>query len=463
MRIQRRRHHTARHVRLAHRVFADARSRRRCRVAPAGGAGTAARTAAHRLVGRERELQALGRAWAAGATFLVLGEAGIGKSRLLGEFADGQESVTVVKARPGDAGVPCAVMARLLRAVLERHPLTLTPARTQELALLLPELGTPVAWSGPAQRVLLQRTIEASLAEAMALGLRALIVDDLHFTDDASLELLQALIEADSLAALCWGLAQRPADAGRGVMQLRVALEDDQRIDTVALAPLLRRTAVTMAMTTLLGAAGAAQASLLVNGSFELGAFVANGDQTMSVPVDSTAITGWTVVSDTTAWIRAGNPFGLSASNGSYFLDLTDYAASAPYGGVTQTFATLPGASYLLTFDLGGSNTYGRPDAITASAAGTSISFTTGAASLNTPNNDWYAQSMSFVATGASTVLTLQGSLGHNYIGLDNVSVVLTSLPDTPPTPAIPEPATWSLLVGGLGALALLRRRRSRD
>ena len=191
-----------------------------------------------RLIGRERELQALGRAWAAGATFLLLGEAGIGKSRLLGEFADGEESVTVVKARPGDAGVACAVMARLLRAVLERHPLTLTPARTQELALLLPELGTPVAWSGPAQRLLLQRTIEASLADAMALGLRALIVDDLHFTDDASLELLQALIEADSLAALRWGLAQRPADAGRGVAQLRTALEEGQRIDAIALVPL---------------------------------------------------------------------------------------------------------------------------------------------------------------------------------------------------------------------------------
>ena len=191
-----------------------------------------------RLIGRASELQALGRAWAAGATFLLLGEAGIGKSRLLGEFADGQESVTVVKVRPGDAGVACAVMARLLRAVLERHALELTPARTQELALLLPELGTPMAWSGPAQRAQLQRTIEASLAAAMASGLRALIVDDLHFADDASLELLQALIEADSLAALRWGWAQRPADAGRGVMQWRVALEDDQRIEAVALAPL---------------------------------------------------------------------------------------------------------------------------------------------------------------------------------------------------------------------------------
>ena len=191
-----------------------------------------------RLVGRERELQALARAWAAGATVLLLGEAGIGKSRLLGEFAGAEDGVTSIKARPGDAGVACAVMARMLRAVLDRHPIGLTPSRTQELALLLPELGTPVAWSGAAQRLLLQRTLEASLVDAMALGLRALIVDDLHFADDASLELLQSLIEADSLAALRWGLAQRPADAGRAVASLRSALEEGQRIDAIALAPL---------------------------------------------------------------------------------------------------------------------------------------------------------------------------------------------------------------------------------
>ena len=191
-----------------------------------------------RLIGRERELRALARAWAAGATFLLLGEAGIGKSRLLGEFAQGQEGVSAITARPGDAGVACAVMARLLRAVLDQHPIELAPTRAQELALLLPELGTPVAWSGAAQRLLLQRTIEASLADAMALGLRALIVDDLHFADDASLELLQALIEAEGLAPLRWGLAQRPADAGRAAALLRTALEEGQRIDAIALAPL---------------------------------------------------------------------------------------------------------------------------------------------------------------------------------------------------------------------------------
>ena len=191
-----------------------------------------------RLIGRERELQALARAWESGATFLVLGEAGIGKSRLLGEFAQGLGGATAIKARPDDARVPGAVMARLLRAVLDRHAIRLTPTRAAELALLLPELGAPVAWSGASQRLLLHRTIEASLADAMAQGLRSLILDDLHFADDASLEWLQSLIEAEALAPLHWGLAQRPADAGCGVAQLRAALEEGQRFDAIALAPL---------------------------------------------------------------------------------------------------------------------------------------------------------------------------------------------------------------------------------
>jgi DNA-binding SARP family transcriptional activator len=191
-----------------------------------------------RLIGRESELRALQRAWAGARAFLLLGEAGIGKSRLLNDFAAGQAGVVAIKSRPGDGGVAYAVLARLLRAVLAQHAIALSPSRTQELALLLPELGTAVALSGAAQRLLLQRTIEAGLADAMALGLHALVVDDLHFTDDASIDLLQSLIEADGLAELRWGLAQRPAEASRAAQQLRNALEEAQRVEVVALAPL---------------------------------------------------------------------------------------------------------------------------------------------------------------------------------------------------------------------------------
>ena len=56
-------------------------------------------------------------------------------------------------------------------------------------------------------------------------------------------------------------------------------------------------------------AAGVAHANLLANGSFESGAFVNQGNDTMSPPNGSTVITGWTVVGDTIAWIGPTNPF----------------------------------------------------------------------------------------------------------------------------------------------------------
>jgi hypothetical protein len=124
----------------------------------------------------------------------------------------------------------------------------------------------------------------------------------------------------------------------------------------------------------------------------------------MSLPVGSTAITGWASVGDTLAWIGTGNPWGLSANDGARFLDLTDFAAGAPFGGVVQTVATSPGASYVLSFDLGRSTFWGRPDAITASAAGTSATFTS---PLTGTNNDWQRVSMAFTATSAATSVQL--------------------------------------------------------
>ncbi len=208
------------------------------------------------------------------------------------------------------------------------------------------------------------------------------------------------------------------------------------------------------------GAAGA-QANLLVNGSFESGAFVNQGSVTMQVAAGSTLITGWTVVTDTTAWIGAGNPWGLAASDGSFFLDLTNYQSGAPFAGLSQTIATTPGATYSLTFELGSSNFWGRPSAVVASAGGTSATFSSGTTG---GNNDWAQETMQFVATSASTVVVLQGTAGANYIGLDNAAVEFVSGPGVPPpVTAIPEPGTWALMLAGVAVLGALMRRRRID
>ena len=212
----------------------------------------------------------------------------------------------------------------------------------------------------------------------------------------------------------------------------------------------LNRTIRQLLLGAALAAAGAANANLLVNGSFENGAFVNQGNDTMSLNSGATAITGWTVLTDTTAWIGPTNPFGLSASDGSFFLDLTNYQAGPPFAGVAQTFATIPGALYSMTFDLGSSTHWGRPDGLTASAGNASLTFT---APTTGTNNDWQRESMAFTALASATTLLLQGVSGFNYIGVDNVSVELISAP-------IPEPETWALMLAGVSALATIARRR---
>ncbi len=191
-----------------------------------------------RLIGRTAETATLARAWSGRRAFALLGEAGIGKTRLLQDFASGLDGVVSVQARPGDAGIAYAVLARLLRAVLARHDVTLGDARRQDLALLLPELGAAAALSGEALRLLLYRAVDATLADAVALGWRAAIVDDLHFADDASVEFMQSLTQSEALSALNWGYAQRPADGGAAAAALRSTLEETQRLETVLLGPL---------------------------------------------------------------------------------------------------------------------------------------------------------------------------------------------------------------------------------
>ncbi len=191
-----------------------------------------------RLIGRAAELRRLDHAWSARRVFLLHGDAGIGKSRLLQEFAASHAGVARVSSRPGDAGLGHSLAARLLRAVLARHPMPVDAARRRELALLLPEWAEVPPLAGEAGRLAAQGALERMLADAMALGLQGLVVDDLHFADAASLDLLLALTQADALQALQWGFAQRPADAGAPPSALRSALEETQRLEPLLLAPL---------------------------------------------------------------------------------------------------------------------------------------------------------------------------------------------------------------------------------
>jgi DNA-binding SARP family transcriptional activator len=196
-----------------------------------------------RMIGRQRELAALAEAWQSGRAALLLGEPGLGKTRLLTEFAAGRR-VLAVQGRPGDAGVPYATLSRLLRTIFERTRIELPAPRRTELARLLPELAPSVPLPADGQRLLLQGAVEAVLAQARADGVAGdgVIVDDLHFADDASVEMLQALVcgsaGAEALAGLRWALAQRPGEGSAAAAALRATLEEAQALAVIALAPL---------------------------------------------------------------------------------------------------------------------------------------------------------------------------------------------------------------------------------
>ncbi len=200
--------------------------------------------------------------------------------------------------------------------------------------------------------------------------------------------------------------------------------------------------------------ASPANANLLTNGSFEdTTNFVGDGNDTMVLSPPSAAMTGWTVVSSDLAWIGPTNPYGLTATEGSYFLDLTSYSDSGPFGGVAQSIGTVLGDSYTLTFDLGGSVIYGASDSITACADVSCAAY----GIIATGTNDWASETLSFTGTGAPMTISLIGLSGESYIGLDNVSVT-----DTGPNTGVPEPITLSLFGTGLaGAVAVRRRKKN--
>ena len=163
-----------------------------------------------RLIGRDAEWQSLYAGWSAGKATLIAGEAGLGKSRLLADFANAHPDAMVVDGRPGDARVPHALLSRLLRQVLVRLTDALPDGVTRELARLLPELGEAAPMRSGADSSRFVNAVELALRQAHAEGLSGLLVDDLQFADAASIETLHHLATVD--LGLCWIVAFRPND-----------------------------------------------------------------------------------------------------------------------------------------------------------------------------------------------------------------------------------------------------------
>ena len=157
------------------------------------------------LVGRDPVLAELATTWAAQRVFLLTGEAGAGKSRLLDALCEDEPSRLTLRARPGDDKVPLATIHRLVHRLRERWPAVGATAAHRRF---LSRMSGPREGQAPNVQSALPVVTEL-LAAAASQGLAALVLDDLQFADDASFDLWQELLDRASLGGLRFGFASR--------------------------------------------------------------------------------------------------------------------------------------------------------------------------------------------------------------------------------------------------------------
>jgi hypothetical protein len=194
--------------------------------------------------------------------------------------------------------------------------------------------------------------------------------------------------------------------------------------------------AATLALATS-AAFATAPANIVLNGGFE---------------ADPMANGAWAIVGSPTGWTATGTGLEIrdnvvgSAFEGKNFAELDGNANMT----ISQTLDTVAGQSYTFSF------WYSDRTGTAASTNGVdwsigNLSGTVNGPQNNTGNNVWQEFSISFVATGSHTVLSLGGAGTSDSLG-SSVDAISVS--------AVPEPATVGLMASGLALLGLARRRR---
>jgi hypothetical protein len=197
------------------------------------------------------------------------------------------------------------------------------------------------------------------------------------------------------------------------------------------------------ALTLASGSAGAA----VVNGNFETGPF-------------GVAPAGWTVMPGTEIYTLQGGDYipccgasGTPAQLANHFVTFGP-GNVANISTLSQLVATITGATYTLTFDQGVMG--GGTQTLFANVFDGSEPLITSGSWTQSANNalgsTFVTRSLTFVAeSNSSRIQFYVDQNSENVDGiLDNVTL----------TAAVPEPATWALMLIGFGAVGSTMRRR---
>ncbi|HET9223168.1 MAG TPA: AAA family ATPase, partial [Roseiflexaceae bacterium] len=196
------------------------------------------------LIGRQRERAELDQALAAarlgqGRIVLLVGEAGVGKTRLADECLASSGFLSLKGTASEIASLPYGPIVAALRAYLRIRPggLASCGPLAQYLAVLLPELGSPPS---DVDRATLVEAIGGAFAAIARSEPTALLLDDLQWADNTTLELLPGLAAVLAQARLLIVGVYRSDEIPRGhpVRRLRNELRRSRLLHEIAVEPL---------------------------------------------------------------------------------------------------------------------------------------------------------------------------------------------------------------------------------
>ena len=188
-------------------------------------------------------------------------------------------------------------------------------------------------------------------------------------------------------------------------------------------------------------------ATVLTNGGFEQPGVT----NSCCITDPTTAIPGWTVPSGNVNVVNgffSSNPYKNLAKEGAQYLDLVGEGTA---GSISQTFGTVTGQVYNLSFffshNLFSGLQSASADVLINGVLFGSVTHTGG----STSDLNWQSFSKTFTASGTSTTLEFLNTKGGENTGvfLDAISVG-----------AVPEPATWAMMLLGFAGVGYSMRRR---